>query len=84
MSKFTQMSCVYACNEMSIKIRHSKRHILLNVSTNYAYNHSANFFIFIACTSTVERTYKNSVPNPSAEMLLDSSNGFTYRALTVY
>jgi hypothetical protein len=77
--------CVYACNEIYIKIRHNKRQILLNVNINYAYNHSANFFVlFIACTSTVERTHKSSVPNPSAEMLLDSSNVFTYSVLTVY
>jgi len=65
---------------MNTKLRHRKRQIFLTVSVNYAYDHSAHFFILsVACTSTVEWTHKSTVPNPSAEMFLSSSNGITYR-----
>ena len=73
--------CVYVFNYMNTKLRHRKKQIFLNVSTNYAYNHSAHVFILsVACTSTVEWSHKNSVPNPSAEMLLGSSSGIMYRS----
>jgi hypothetical protein len=65
---------------MNTKPRHRKRQIFLTVRINYAYEHSALFFITVACTNTVEWTHKSTVPNPSAEMLLGSSSGIAYRA----